>query len=200
MRPANQILDVIGRDGALQLHLPRAKSPLRYFVQSGTLISLSKARSGIPNRNLTTLDNADTRLTHKEFYAPGLNQEIAIREMGGVGAVNDSIRRLSQVGGAKHEERMREAITELESLMLGKHIGHNSPGSLRITDSANGRVTKTLIYGKIKKSPIDLEIAKAKKAIIDFANPAKKERIGKKTISRKEGRNYGGSKKVKIDG
>ena len=34
----NRILDVIGCDGTLQLHLPSAKSPLRYLVGSRTLI------------------------------------------------------------------------------------------------------------------------------------------------------------------
>ena len=38
---------------------------------------------GIPNSNKTTRPNADTILNPEEFYEPGLNQKIAIREMGG---------------------------------------------------------------------------------------------------------------------
>ena len=51
-----------------------------------------------------------------------------------VEAFNDFIRRLTQVGGGglQHEEGMREEITELESLMRGHHIEHNSSVNLRI--------------------------------------------------------------------
>ena len=59
---------------------------------------------------------------------------------------------------------MQEAITELESLMRGQHIGNNSLGNLRI--SADG-VEKPPIY---EKSRVDLEIEKIKKALSDFAN------------------------------
>ena len=91
----NRILDVIGRDAPLQLQLPSAKSPLRYPAGSQTLISLSGIRNATPNRSITTWYNAATRLTPKEFYEPRLNHQIAIREMGGVEAFNDSIGRLS---------------------------------------------------------------------------------------------------------
>ena len=39
MRSENRLLDVVGCDGALPLHLPSAKSPIRYLVDSETLIS-----------------------------------------------------------------------------------------------------------------------------------------------------------------
>ena len=48
-------------------------------------MSLSEKRNGIPNRNMTTRSNADTRVTPKEFYEPRLNQKIAIRELLGEG-------------------------------------------------------------------------------------------------------------------
>ena len=83
MRSANRILDVISICGTLYLHLPKAKCPLRYSVDSQTSISMSGVRSGISDRNITTLANKDDRLTTKEFYELCLNQKIAIREMGG---------------------------------------------------------------------------------------------------------------------
>ena len=83
MRTENRILDVIGCDGTLQLHLTGGKCPLHYFVYSETLISLSEMGNGLSNRNLTTRTNADTRLTPKEFDEPCLNRQISIREMGG---------------------------------------------------------------------------------------------------------------------
>ena len=87
MRPENRILALIGCGGALQLHLPSEKSPLRYLADAPTLISLSEMRSGIPNRNKTALPSTHTGLTQKEFYDPGINREIAIRELEGVGAL-----------------------------------------------------------------------------------------------------------------
>ena len=64
----NRLLEVIGCDGELRLHLPRTKSPIRYLVGSKTLIFLSKMRNGIPNRGKTTWPNTDTRLNSNEFY------------------------------------------------------------------------------------------------------------------------------------
>ena len=51
----------------------------------------------------------------------------------GVGAFNDPTWRLSQMEELKHEEGTEEAITELESLMRGQHIVHNSSDNLRIS-------------------------------------------------------------------
>ena len=44
---------------------------------------LSEIRNEISNRNLTTRENTDNRLTPKAFSGPGLNQQIAIRELDG---------------------------------------------------------------------------------------------------------------------
>ena len=82
MRSANRLLDVIARDGAFQLHLHSAKFTIRDLMGSQALIVLAEMRHGIPNRNKTTRPNTDTRINPKEFYEPGLNQKIAIREMG----------------------------------------------------------------------------------------------------------------------
>ena len=42
MRSENRLLDVIGCDGELRLHLPSTKSTIRYLVDSQTLIGLAK--------------------------------------------------------------------------------------------------------------------------------------------------------------
>ena len=82
MRSANRLLEAIGCDVALQLHLPIARSPIRYLVEAQTLIFLSKMMNGISNRNKTKWSIAGARLTPEEFYEPGINREISIRELG----------------------------------------------------------------------------------------------------------------------
>ena len=81
MRSANRLLGIIGRDGALQLHVPSAKFLIRYMVDSQTLIVLSKMGNVILNRNQTPRTNTDTRLTPKVFFEPTTNHQIAIHEM-----------------------------------------------------------------------------------------------------------------------
>ena len=172
MRSGNRSLYVICRDCTLQLYLPSAKFRLRYSVDPQTLISMSKMRNGIPNRNITPRPNADARLSPKEFYDTGINQIIAIREMG-VESFNDSIGDLGQVRDSEHEEGSQEGITELGSLMRGDHFGRNSSVNLRVSGSLKGRIAKTRIYGENRKSPIGLEIGEVKKAIRDFAKKGK---------------------------
>ena len=55
-------------------------------------------------RNKTTWSSAETRLIPKEFYQRGVNQEIAILDLGGVEAPNDSKEHLSQVEELEREE------------------------------------------------------------------------------------------------
>ena len=93
MRPTNRLLEVLARDGTLRRHLPSAKSPIHYSVDSQKLISLSEMRHVVSNRNRTTCDNTDAVTSHRAFYEPTHNQEIAIDEMGGVGAFNDPMGR-----------------------------------------------------------------------------------------------------------
>ena len=57
--------------------------------------------------------------------------------------------------------------------MGGRRIGANSPSNLKISGSLSGRIAKTLIYGKERKSAADLEIEKIKKALSDFARQVK---------------------------
>ena len=87
MRSANRILEVLGRDGELRLHLPSTKSTIHYLVDAQALISLSEMSNGISNRNQTTWTNTDTMTSPGAFYAPTHNQHIASHEMGGFGGV-----------------------------------------------------------------------------------------------------------------
>ena len=148
MRSANRLLEVVGRNGELQLHLPSAKSPMRYLVDSHTLICLSEMRNVTSNRNKTTWSNTDTRLNPEEFYEPCLNHQISIRELGGVSGINDFMEHLSQAEESQREEGENEAIAELKSLMRGHHIGDNSSGNLKMSGSLAERIAETLIYGK----------------------------------------------------
>ena len=75
MRSAKRLLEIIGRDGTLQLHVPSTKPPIRYLVDTQTLILLSELRNVILNRNQTTWANTDTRLTPKDFYEPTMTIE-----------------------------------------------------------------------------------------------------------------------------
>ena len=83
MPSTSRLFELIGRDGALRLHVPRTNPPINYMVDSQTLIFLTKMRNGLLNRNQTTWANTDTRLTPRDFYEPAINQKIAIRELGG---------------------------------------------------------------------------------------------------------------------
>ena len=86
MRPANSpnsLFDLIGRDGALKLHVHSTMCPIHYLVDSQTLILLTRMRSEFLNRNQTTRANTDTRIKPQAFYEPDLQQRIAIRELGG---------------------------------------------------------------------------------------------------------------------
>ena len=47
MKSANSLFELIWRDGALQLHIPSAKFPIHYLVDSKALIILSKMRNVI---------------------------------------------------------------------------------------------------------------------------------------------------------
>ena len=40
MRPANRLFELLGRDWALQLHVPSAKFPVHYLAGSQTIIPL----------------------------------------------------------------------------------------------------------------------------------------------------------------
>ena len=167
MRSENRLLWLVGCVGALRLNLPIAKFPIRYLVGQKTLICLSEIRNGISNLCKTTRSNTDTRLNSEEFYESAINQKISMRDLGGR-AFNDFAEHLSQAGELKREEGMGESITESKSLMGGHQIGNNSLGNSEISGSLSGRIAKTLIYGKERKSAAGLEIGKIKKALSDF--------------------------------
>ena len=174
MGSANRLLGIIGRDGALQLHVPSTKFPTHYLFDSQTLIFLWKMRNWILNRNRTKCTNADTRLTPKSFYEPTLNRQIDIHDMGGEEAFNDFMDHLWNMGGElKHDKGTKEAILESESLIHGHRMGGNSAGNQKMSGSLSDRITKTLIYGKQGKSDIDLRIGRMEKALSDFAKHAK---------------------------
>ena len=130
----------------------------------------------IPNLIKTMRPNTETRLTAMEFYEPGLNRQINIREMGGVEAFNDFMEHLSQARELKREEWTKEAITDLESLMCGHHIARNSEDNSKISGSLSGRNVETLLYRKERKSAVDLKIGRAQKAIRDFPRQVKNEK------------------------
>ena len=52
-------------------------------------------------------------------------------------------------------------------------ISNNSADNSKISGSASGRIADTLLYGKERKSAVDLEIWKIKEALIDFATQMK---------------------------
>ena len=90
MRPENRLLDVLGRSGALKLHLPCTKFTMRYLVDSQTLISLSKMRHESPNRNQTPYANTDARTSPNAFYEPTHNQKIPTMRWEGLGRLRIS--------------------------------------------------------------------------------------------------------------
>ena len=107
----------IGCDGALTLHVPRAKFPIHYLVASQTLVFLTKMRNEYLRGNTTTWNNTDTRIEPLEFYEQDSQQRIAIHEMGWGEELNDFINHLSNADEVKHEKGTKEAIMELKSLI-----------------------------------------------------------------------------------
>ena len=110
----------------------------------------------------------------RNFTSRALIRKSQSSGMGGR-SFNDSICHLSQVGELKHEEGAQDAITELESLMRGPHIGRNSSDNLRISGYLND-IIATRLYGKNKNRQLIWKIAKIKKSLIDFANQVKHEK------------------------
>ena len=110
MRPANSLFELIGRGGTLRLHVHSAKLPIHYLVDSQTLISLTKMRNVILNRNQTTWANAGTRIKPQTFYEPDLIPEIGIRDLcvcgvRGGGPFNDFADRIGNMEDLKTRER-----------------------------------------------------------------------------------------------
>ena len=101
------------------------------------------------------------------------------RRGGRGGAFNDFMDHLGNMEELKHEEGTKEAIAELESLIHGQRMGSNSPDKPKISGALAGRITKTLIYWKERKSETDLAIGEIKKALIDFAKRERNENQGK---------------------
>ena len=79
------------------------------------------------------------------------------------------------MGDLEHEKGTKEAIAELKSLIHGHRMGRNSPGKSKIPGPLAGRITKTMIYGKERKSELDLGIREIKKALSDFAKQVRKQ-------------------------
>ena len=72
--------------------------------------------------------------------------------------------------------------------MRGQRIGRNSSDLMELSGNLGGGITKTLIYGKKRKSPVGLKAEKATRALRDFAEQVKKKRIGKISNIKKGGR------------
>ena len=76
---------------------------------------------------------------------------------------------------------MKDAITKLKPLILGRRIESNSADNSGISGSLADRIAKTLIRGEEKKSGTDSERG-IKKAKSDFAKQSKMGRPGRGTI------------------
>ena len=90
-----------------------------------------------------------------------------------MGAFNDFMDHLGNVEELKHDEGLKDAILELESLIRGHRMGRNSADNPKITGPLADRIAKTSIYGNRRKSDTDLKIGEIKKAISDFAKHLK---------------------------
>ena len=77
MRRANRIFDVLGSYGVLHLHLTNTKFPVRYLVGPQALVSVTKIRSVLVNRNMATRANTDTRLDHNELFNENARRKFA---------------------------------------------------------------------------------------------------------------------------
>ena len=95
---------------------------------------------------------------------------------GGEQAFRDFLDHIGMVEELRHEEGMRESISELKTLMRGQRIGQNSTDLMKLSGNLGGRITKILLYGKKGKYPAGLKAGEIKNALKDFAKQAKEER------------------------
>ena len=95
---------------------------------------------------------------------------------GGEQAFRDFLDHIGMVEELRHEEGMQESISELKTLMHGQRIDQNSSNLMKLSGNLGERITKTLLYGKKGKSPIDLKVEKIKRALLDFAKQVKDEK------------------------
>ena len=73
---------------------------------------------------------------------------------------------IGKVEELRREEGMREAISELKTLMRKQRIGKNSSDLTKLPGSIDGGITQTLHGGRKGKSPVDLKVAKIKKRYV----------------------------------
>ena len=117
MRPTNSLFGIIGCGGTLTIHVPHTKFPIRYLVDSQTLVFLTKMRNEYLRGDQTTWANTDTGIRPLTFYEPDLHRRIAIRELGWGDEFNDFVNRLGNTNDLKHAKGMKESIVELKSLI-----------------------------------------------------------------------------------
>ena len=107
----------------------------------------------------------------------GMTSVSKLRSMSWVGqAFRDFLDHIGMVEELRHEEGMQESISELKTLMHGQRIEQNSSNIMKLSGNLGERITKTLLYGKKGKSPIDLKVEKIKRALKDFAKQVKDEK------------------------
>ena len=95
---------------------------------------------------------------------------------GGEQAFRDFLDHIGMVEELRYEEGMQESISELKTLMRGQRIEQNSSDLMKLSGNLGERITKTLLYGKKGKSPVDLKVEKIKRALKDFAKQVKDEK------------------------
>ena len=117
MRSTNSLFDIVGCDGTLTLHVPRAKFTIHYLADSQTIVLLAKMRNVYLRGNQTLRANTDARIRPLTFYEPDLQKRIAIHELEGGGEFNDFTNRLGNMDELKHEKGMKDSIAELKSLI-----------------------------------------------------------------------------------
>ena len=127
--------------------------------------------------------------TPKRFTNRALTGKLPFARWDGGEAFNDFMGHLGNMGDLKQDKGMGETIAELESLIHGQRMESNSMDKPKIQGSLAGRIAKTLIYGKERKSETDLEIGKIKVALIDFAKQARNENQRKEKQYIKKARN-----------
>lgn len=109
----------------------------------------------------TSRTNADKMRNILEYCSRELNREIAIRELRGAVAANDYLGYLGQVSALRHEEGILDAISELDSLMRGRHIGYIRGSAQCVSGGMAGR-RRTLALGENRESAVGLKWTKSK--------------------------------------
>ena len=114
--PANSLFGSIDWDGALTLHVPRAKFPIRYLAGSKTLVFLTKRGGEYIRGNTTTWNKTDTGIKPSAFLRTRFTTSNFYTWAGGEEELNDFINHLANVEEVKQKSLVQKQRVNINSI------------------------------------------------------------------------------------